>query len=105
MLDLNKTDLPIEHRSERLPGIMRQDIYQLHDIVYTEWYDDLSGQFLYGHITMYGNEKVCVVGPDGGISMNIPTGWIQDHKSMMMHIDDLKQLDTFLCVISDQYNK
>jgi hypothetical protein len=105
MLDLSKTDFPIKHHSECLPGIMRQEIYQLYDMVYTERYDDLSEQFLYGNITMYGDVRVCMVGADGGISMNVPTGWITDHKSMMMLIDDLTQLDVSLSFISEQYRK
>lgn len=105
MLDLTKTTLPIEHTTSKIPGIMRFEVYKLGEMVYSEQYDDLNDHFIDGKIKMYDDIYVCTVYPGGLIQLNMPTGWVTNHKSMMQLMDDLKQLDEFLSFISDQYNK
>ena len=104
MLDLTKTDLPIEHWSEGIPGIARTEKYQLGNMLYTEFYDGLSDKFLFGNITMFDHVKVCTVYPDGSISLTMPIDWVTNHKSMVQLLNDLKQLDKFLSLINHHYN-
>ena len=105
MLDLEKIDLPIEHRTESWPGVVRHEIYTLNDFVYTEMYDDSTGQFVSGDVKMFGAVSVCSVYAGGSIILKMPTGQVHDHKSMMMLIDDLKKLDEFLSIFCEGYNK
>ena len=105
MLDLEKINLPIEHRTESMPGVVRHEVYTLNDMEYTEQYDDFSGRFVTGKVTMFGNIKVCTVYPDGSIMLTMPTSQVHDHKGMMMLVDDLKKLDEFLSIICENYNK
>lgn len=104
MLDLSKTNLPIEHRSEGVPGIAYTEIYKLGNMVYTEWYDGVSRELLHGKLEFLGI-CVCLVNPDGNISFSMPPFPVTRHKDMMVIIDDLKRIDEFLSVISEQYSK
>lgn len=103
MLDLKKIDLPIQHQTESLPGIVRHEIYTLNDFEYTEVYDDLTGQFVSADVKMFGGISVCSVYPNGTISLKMPTGYVTNHKHMLEHLDDLKRLDEFLSIISEGY--
>ena len=105
MLDLEKINLPIEHRTESMPGVVRHEIYTLGDLEYTEQYDDFTGQFVTGNVTMFGKIRVCTVYSDGSIMLTMPTGQVHDHKGMMMLVNDLKKLDEFLSIICENYNK
>lgn len=105
MLDLEKINLPIEHRTESMPGVVRHEIYTLNDFVYTEMYDDSTGQFVSGDVKMFGEISVCHVYSGDSIMLTMPTGHVHDHKGMMMLIDDLKKLDEFLSIICEGYNE
>lgn len=94
----------IIHRTECIPGIIRNEIFEYEDIVYTESFDDETGVRMYGHITMYGGVQVCLVGADGGIAMSMPTTWVTDRKSMLVLQDDIKRLDEFLCMVVENYH-
>lgn len=94
----------IKHRTETVPGIIRNEIYELNDMIYVESFDDASGKRLFGDITMYGGIKVCSINEDGSIQMTMPTDWVTNHKSMMDLIMDVKRLDEFIATICKQYH-
>lgn len=104
MLDLTKIDLPIKHRSDGVPGLAYTEVYELGDMVYTEWYDGLSKEFLHGKLEIYG-VNFCLISPEGDLSFEMPPLPIFNHKDMMSAIDDLKRIDEFLSVISVKYSK
>ena len=68
----------IKHSTERIPDIVRNEIYELDDIKYVERFDDLTNKRLFGEITMYDGVKVCNVNEDGSISMCMPTNWARN---------------------------
>lgn len=98
------SELKIKHRTERISGLVRSEIYELDDLVYTEQFDDISGQRLLGFITMYNNVRVCLVGEDGTLNVNIPTNWITNHNDMMDLIIDVQRLDAFISEVCDNYH-
>ena len=93
----------IEHHTERVPGLFRNEIYKRDDICYTEQFDDLTGERLFGNITMFDNIHVCNVHADGTITMNFPTSWVVGHKEMLILMDDIKRLDTFISDVCPAY--
>ena len=98
------SELNIKHRTERIPGLTRSEIYQLDDIVYTEQFDDVTGARLFGAITMYDHIRVCLVAEDGTVNVNIPTNWVTNHEDMMSLIADVERLDAFISAVCKNYN-
>lgn len=98
-------DEQIKHRTERLPGVFRNEIYELNDMRYIEQFDDMTGKRMCGYIEMYGGVRVCLVGENGVLSTNIPTGWITCRKEMKLFQSDIEKLDKFLCEICKKYDK
>ena len=96
MIDQEK----LKHRTERVPGLMRNEIYEYEDMTYTERYDDETNKLMLAHITMYGDVQACNVWEDGSINFVLPTTWAVNRRMMLILIDDLKRLDEFLCVVS-----
>ena len=94
----------ITHRTERIPGIVRNEIYELDDLRYTEQFDDVTNQRLMGYVEMYGNIRVCLVGEDGILSTNLPTGWVVSRKEMLLLKEDVDRLDKFLLLICENYD-
>lgn len=93
----------IIHTTERIPDIVRTEVYTYGDLEYSESFDDLTGTRMFGHIKMYKGIRVCSVGPDGVISMAMPTGWVTNHKDMMALIEDIQRLDEFLAAVVENY--
>ena len=96
-------DKSITYRTERLPEVFRREIYELDDMAYTITYDDLTGERMLGEVTMYKGIRVCLVGADGVISMNMPTGWVTSHKEMVLLAEDVKRLDAFISAVCKEY--
>jgi hypothetical protein len=94
----------ITHRSECIPGLIRSEVYEYKDIVYTEQHDDETGKMNYGHVTMYNGIHVCTVYVDGSIKLTMPTDLAIDHKGMMDLIADVQRLDEFLSVVVENYH-
>lgn len=94
----------IKHSSERLPGVLRKETYALDDMELVEYYDDLTGAFYSGTVTMFNGIKVCTV-VNSGISVDVPMLQVADHASMQQHINDLQRLDQFLSVVCKGYHK
>lgn len=102
MIDLSHTSLPIKHSTQRLPGVLRNEVYTLEDMELTEHYDDQTGEFFLGDISMFHGIKVGTV-TAGGVSLNVPMFGVLDHASMEKHIRDLQRLDTFLSAVCEVY--
>lgn len=100
---MERVNSSIVHRTERIPDILRNEIYELDDIVYTVSYDDLTGKRLYGHVDMFNGVRVCSVQEDGSICLTMPTEWVMNHKGMLHIINDIKRLDEFLTAVVDNY--
>lgn len=98
-IDTNK----IVRRSECIPGILRNEIVELDDIAYTETFDDETGKRQFGYITMYNGVKVCLVGSDGKLSMNMPTNWVTNRNDLMKLQADIQRLDEFLSAVVKNY--
>jgi hypothetical protein len=94
----------LTHQSDGLPGIARREIYEYEDIVYTEMYDDISGELISGDVQMFNGVSVCKVYKDGSISFKLPTGIAYDHRSLMWLIKDIQRLDDFLSVAVEKYH-
>ena len=103
MLDLEKINLPIKHTTECIPGVLRNEVYTLDHIKYTEQYYDPEGTFATGFIEMYDGVRVGLVGKDGSVSVNMPCVAV-GHKTMTWVMEDLKRIDAFLCAINEKYN-
>ena len=99
MIDKEK----LKHRTERVPGLMRNEIYEYEDLTYTERYDDETNKLMLAHVTIYGDVHACNVWEDGSINFVFPTTWVVNRRMMLHFMDDLKRLDEFLCVISEAY--
>jgi hypothetical protein len=97
------SDSQIKHLTERIPGIVRNEIYELNGMKYVERFDDETGVRLLGEITMYGGICVCRVGFDGSIFVTLPTDWVTNHSGMLKLIEDIKQLDAFLTDVCENY--
>lgn len=89
-------------KTERLPGVLRKEIYMLDDMALTEYYDDLSGELYNGEVTMFNGVKVCTI-TSSGISVNVPMSQVSDHTTMQQHINDLQRLDQFLSLVYKRY--
>lgn len=89
-------------KTERLPGVLRKEIYMLDDMALTEYYDDLSGELYNGEVTMFNGVKVCTI-TSSGISVNVPMSQVSDHATMQQHINDLQRLDQFLSLVYKRY--
>ena len=96
-------NLQIKHYTEGIPGIVRNEIYICDDMRYVERFDDLTGQRMFGEITMYNGIKVCGVNADGSISMRMPTDWVTSHDSMMRLVVDIERLDVFIAAVCNSY--
>ena len=94
----------LNHRTERLPGVFRNEIYELDDMRYTEQFDDVSGQCICRYVDMYNDVRVCMIGPDGVLNTNIQTGWVTSRKEMLLLKEDIERLDQFLCLVCEKYN-
>lgn len=92
------------HKTERLPGVFRNEIYELDDMRYIEQFDDITNQRMMGYVEMYGGIRVCLVGEDGILSTNIPTGWVISRKEMILLKEDIEKLDQFLLLICKKYD-
>ena len=104
MVDLSRTSLPIQHRTQSLPGVLRNETYTFDDMVLTEHYDDQTGEFFLGEISIFHGLKVGTV-TASGISLNVPMLGVTDHTSMEQHIRDLQRLDAFLTAVCKAYHK
>lgn len=93
----------LKHYTERIPDIVRNEIYELGDIRYTERFDDITGERLFGTITMYNGIKVCSVNSDGSILLDMPTDWVMNHKGMMDLVVDVQRLDEFIAMVCEKY--
>ena len=93
----------LKHYTERIPDVVRNEIYELDDIRYTERFDDITGERLFGAITMYNGVKVCSVNPDGSITLDMPTDWVMNHKGMMDLVTDVQRLDKFIAMVCKKY--
>jgi hypothetical protein len=93
----------LTHRTERLPGVFRNEIYEIDDIRYTEQFDDVSGQRICGYVDMYNGVRVCSISADGILNTDFPTGWVTSRKEMLLLKEDLDRLDQFLCMICEKY--
>jgi len=94
----------IAHKTERLPGVLRKEIYTLDDMELVEYYDELTGDFYNGVVTMFNGIRVCTIA-SCGISVDVPMTLVTDHASMQQHINDLQRLDQFLSVVCKGYQK
>lgn len=94
----------IVHRSEQLPGIFRNEIYEYKDIVYIEQYNDETNEMLHGHVTMFGDIQVCSVYKDGSINISKFPNIAVNHKWLMTLIDDLQLIDEFLSIVVKNYH-
>ena len=94
----------IIHRSERAPGIFRNEIYEYKDIVYTEQYDDETNEMLHGYVTMFNGIHVCTVYKDGSINISKFPNIAVNHKWLMTLIDDLQRMDEFLSIVVKNYH-
>lgn len=90
-------------RSECIPGILRKEIYEIDDIVYSVDYDDLTGKMICGHVKMFGGIDVCSVYPDSSINMKMPQSVATNHKGVMDLIADIQRLDEFLSAVVKNY--
>ena len=90
-------------RSECIPGILRKEIHEFDDIVYSVDYDDLTGKMICGHVKMFGGVDVCSVYPDGSINMKMPQDLATNHKGVMDLIADIQRLDEFLSAVVKNY--
>jgi hypothetical protein len=99
---VNKSE--IKHYTERLPGIVRNEIYECDDLKYIERFDDLTGERLCGTIAMYNNVTVCYVNENGSISLDMPTNWVTNHSDIMGLIADVERLDTFIAAVCKNYH-
>lgn len=94
----------ILHRSERLPGIVRNEIYEYKDIVYTEQYDDETNEMIHGNVTMFDGLRVCSVYKDGSINISQFPNIAVNRKWLMTLIEDLQRMDEFLSVVVKNYH-
>lgn len=94
----------IIHRTECIPGLVRNEVYEYKDLIYTEQYDGETGKMMYGNVTMYDNVKVCTVYVDGSINLTLPTALAKNHKGLMWLIEDIQRLDDFLSVVVENYH-
>ena len=97
------TDKRIKHYTERIPDIVRNEIYELDDMRYVERFDDITGERMFGTITMYNGVKVCSVNSDGSIVLDMPTNWVVNHNGMMSLVDDVNRLDEFIAMVCKKY--
>lgn len=104
MADMSNTTLPIQHSTQSLPGVLRVETYTLDDIELTEHYDDATGEFFFGDVSMFHGIKVGTV-TAGGISLDVPMLRVTDHASMEQYIRDLQRLDAFLTAVCKIYQK
>ena len=104
MAELSNTTLPIKHSTQRMPGVLRKEIYTLDDIELTEFFDDQTGKLDIGEVIMYNGLKVCTI-TGKGISVNMPMLTVTDHTSMQQHIKELQRLDQFLAAVYEAYRK
>ena len=93
----------IKRRTECVPGLVRQEVYEYEDILYTELYDEEAGKLITGNVKMYNGVDVCTVYPNGQIFLKIPTGVAIDHKGVMLLIEDIQRLDEFLSTVVENY--
>lgn len=96
-------DNRVKHYTERIPDIVRNEIYEFDDIRYVERFDDVTGERLFGSITMYNGVKVCSVNSDGSIVLDMPTSWVMSHKDMMSLVEDVNRLDAFIAIVCKNY--
>lgn len=100
LIDKNK----ISHRSEHLPGIVRNEIYEYEDIVYTEQYDDETGEMIHGNVTMFNGIHVCTVYKDGSINIGQFPNIAINRKWLMKLVEDLQRMDEFLSIVVKNYH-
>ena len=93
----------IKYRTEVLPDICRTEIYELDDRKYEVMYDHTDKR-VSAQVTMYNGTRVCYVTPEGTLGMTMPTGWVTNHKTMMLLMDDIKRLDEFLAAVVENYH-
>ncbi len=93
----------IKHRTECIPGLVRQETYEYGDILYTEHYDEEAGKLITGNVKMYNGVDVCTVYPNGQIYLKIPTGLATNHNGVMLLIEDIQRLDEFLSTVVENY--
>ena len=94
----------IKHFTERIPDIVRNEIYEMDDLRYVERFDDITGERLFGEITMYDGVKVCRVNIDGSIALTMPTDWVTNHQGMVDLGIDIDRLDAFLKDVCKNYH-
>jgi hypothetical protein len=94
----------ITHRTEGIPGLIRNEVYEYRDLIYTEQYDDETGKMMYGTVTMYDKFKVCTVYVDGSINLTMPMDLAQNHQGIMWLIKDIQRLDEFLAAVVKNYH-
>lgn len=94
----------IKHYTERIPGIVRNEVYEFEDIKYTERFDDSTGKRLFGTITMYDNITVCQINEDGSIVLDMPTAWVTNHRGMTELVADMERLDAFIAAVCKNYH-
>jgi hypothetical protein len=99
-----KNQFEIKHYTKRLPGIVRNEVYEFKDIKYTESFDDLTGERMYGTISMYNDTTVCHVNQNGSIGLDMPMGLVTNHNDMTNLISDLERLDKFLAAVCKNYH-
>ena len=100
---MNVNDKKIKHYVECVPGVIRNEVYELDDMKYIESFDDCSGERLYGIVTMYDGVKVCAVNVDGTIMLTMPTNWVTNHRDMMNLVVDIDRLDAFITDVCKKY--
>jgi hypothetical protein len=94
----------IKHYTERIPDIVRNEVYELDDLRYVERFDDLTGERMFGSITMYNGITVCAVNADGSIALNMPTDWVTNHQGMVDLVVDVERLDAFIAEVCKNYH-
>lgn len=94
----------IKHRSECVPGIFRNEIYEYKDIVYKEQYDDETNEMIQGYVTMFNGVHVCTVYKDGSINIEKFPSIATNHKWLITLIEDLQRMDEFLSIVVKNYH-
>lgn len=94
----------IIHRTECIPGLIRNEVYEYRDLIYTEQYDDETSKMMYGTVTMYDKLKVCTVYVDGSINLTMPMDLAKNHQGIMWLIEDIQRLDEFLAAVVKNYH-
>ena len=70
MIMCKTSDMEIKHDTKRLPGIVRNEIYESKDLKYVETFDDITGKRMYGEV-YEGEERICSVHHTGVIALRI----------------------------------